>query len=214
MAGAAGARLPALKLVHQPRRQLGHPVLFRHGYNDTTNAFKAYRREVIHTVQPLLSNHFNLTVELPLKAVVRGHSFAVVPISWTNRAAGESKLALNEMGCALPLHRAVRVPREASVRGDYVAGPPRAPGAAPRPARAARRGSGGAYASGAAITPLGDRHPHQRRRGPARDADRPADREPAAGRDPAARADGPRHGDAGARASTTPSSGTTPTRSS
>src|SRR3712207_8418482 len=50
------------------------------------------------TVQPLLSNHFNLTVELPLKAVVRGHTFAVVPISWTNRAAGESKLALNEMG--------------------------------------------------------------------------------------------------------------------
>ena len=54
-------------------------MLFRHGYNDTTNAFKAYRREVIETVQPLLSNHFNLTVELPLKAIVRGHSYAVVP---------------------------------------------------------------------------------------------------------------------------------------
>ena len=52
---------------------LGIRVLFRHGYNDTTNAFKAYRREVIETVQPLLSNHFNLTVELPLKAIVRGH---------------------------------------------------------------------------------------------------------------------------------------------
>ena len=49
-------------------------VLFGHGYNDTTNAFKAYRREVIETVQPLVSNHFNLTVELPLKAIVRGHS--------------------------------------------------------------------------------------------------------------------------------------------
>jgi len=42
-------------------------MVFRHGYNDTTNAFKAYRREVINTVQPLLSNHFNLTVELPLR---------------------------------------------------------------------------------------------------------------------------------------------------
>jgi dolichol-phosphate mannosyltransferase len=72
--------------------------LFRHGYNDTTNAFKAYRREVIENVQPLLSNHFNLTVELPLKAVVRGHSFAVIPISWTNRMEGESKLGLTEMG--------------------------------------------------------------------------------------------------------------------
>ena len=73
-------------------------MLFRHGYNDTTNAFKAYRREVIETVQPLLSNHFNLTVEMPLKAIVRGHKYAVVPISWTNRRAGESKLKLQEMG--------------------------------------------------------------------------------------------------------------------
>jgi dolichol-phosphate mannosyltransferase len=73
-------------------------AIFRHGYNDTTNAFKAYRREVIETMQPLLSNHFNLTVEMPLKAIVRGHTFAVVPISWTNRATGVSKLKVQEMG--------------------------------------------------------------------------------------------------------------------
>jgi len=73
-------------------------MLFRHGYNDTTNAFKAYRREVIDAVKPLLSNHFNLTVELPLKAVVRGFSYAIVPTSWTGREAGRSKLALKEMG--------------------------------------------------------------------------------------------------------------------
>jgi len=73
-------------------------VLFRHGYNDTTNAFKAYRRDVIDQLQPLLSNHFNLTVELPLKAIVRGFSYAVVPVSWTNRRHGESKLRLQEMG--------------------------------------------------------------------------------------------------------------------
>ena len=69
-------------------------ILFAHGYNDTTNAFKAYRREVIENVQPLLSHHFNLTVELPLKAIVRGHSYEVVPISWRNRKAGTSKLSL------------------------------------------------------------------------------------------------------------------------
>jgi dolichol-phosphate mannosyltransferase len=73
-------------------------VLFRHGYNDTTNAFKAYRREVIDHVMPLLSNHFNLTVELPLKAVVRGYTYAIVPISWRNRTHGESKLRIKEMG--------------------------------------------------------------------------------------------------------------------
>ena len=44
---------------------------------------------MIATIEPLLSNHFNLTVELPLKAIVRGQSFAVIPISWRNRTSGE-----------------------------------------------------------------------------------------------------------------------------
>jgi dolichol-phosphate mannosyltransferase len=89
---------PRVKLILNRLANLFIRMLFRHGYNDTTNAFKAYRREVIETVQPLLSNHFNLTVELPLKAIIRGHSYAVVPISWTNRAAGVSKLRIQEMG--------------------------------------------------------------------------------------------------------------------
>src|SRR5207248_2586287 len=72
--------------------------LVQHGYNDTTNAFKAYRRYVLDQIQPLLSNHFNLTVEMPLKAVVRGYSYAVVPVTWTNRQHGASKLRLQEMG--------------------------------------------------------------------------------------------------------------------
>ena len=89
---------PRFKLGLNRLVNLGIRVLFRHGYNDTTNAFKAYRRDVIDHIQPLLANHFNLTVEMPLKAIVRGHSYAVVPISWTNRAHGVSKLKLQEMG--------------------------------------------------------------------------------------------------------------------
>ena len=73
-------------------------LFFRHKYNDTTNAFKCYRREVIEGCRPFISRHFNLTVELPLKAVIRGYTFKVIPISWTNRAAGVSKLKLKEMG--------------------------------------------------------------------------------------------------------------------
>ena len=98
VAGSAVHDYPRFKLVMNRIVNAGIRVLFGHGYNDTTNAFKAYRREVIDTVQPLLSPHFNLTVELPLKAIVRGHSYAIVPISWTNRTSGESKLRLNEMG--------------------------------------------------------------------------------------------------------------------
>jgi dolichol-phosphate mannosyltransferase len=96
--GARVVDYPRTKLIMNRIVNLAIRLLFRHGYNDTTNAFKAYRRETIEAIQPLLSHHFNLTVELPLKAVVRGYSYGIVPISWTNRKAGVSKLALNEMG--------------------------------------------------------------------------------------------------------------------
>jgi dolichol-phosphate mannosyltransferase len=89
---------PWLKLILNRVVNAGIRFLFHHGYNDTTNAFKAYRREVVDQLQPLLSNHFNLTVEMPLKAVVRGFSYAVVPVTWTNRRYGTSKLRLQEMG--------------------------------------------------------------------------------------------------------------------
>ena len=98
MAGSIVHDYPRVKLVVNRMANWFIRVLFRHHFNDTTNAFKAYRREVIATIQPLLSNHFNLTVEMPLKAIVRGHSFAVIPISWRNRTSGQSKLAMREMG--------------------------------------------------------------------------------------------------------------------
>jgi dolichol-phosphate mannosyltransferase len=96
--GAEVTGYPPFKLVLNRIVNWGIRFLFRHGYNDTTNAFKAYRRTVIETTQPLLSNHFNLTVELPLKAVVRGHSYGIIPVAWRSRTTGTSKLALQEMG--------------------------------------------------------------------------------------------------------------------
>jgi dolichol-phosphate mannosyltransferase len=98
MPGGGVVGYPPLKLAINRVVNLGIRAMFQHGYNDTTNAFKAYRREVIEAIQPLVSKHFNLTVEMPLKAVIRGHSFAVVPTTWRNRQAGESKLAMREMG--------------------------------------------------------------------------------------------------------------------
>lgn len=73
-------------------------MVMRINYNDTTNAFKLYKREVIEGVKPILSPHFNLTIELPLKAIIRGYSYTVVPNSWTNRKYGVSKLKIKEMG--------------------------------------------------------------------------------------------------------------------
>src|SRR6202140_2863249 len=73
-------------------------VLFNVPLNDFTNAFKVYRRSVIEGCRPFLSPHFNLTIELPLKTIVRGYSWTVMPITWRNRRAGESKLKIKEMG--------------------------------------------------------------------------------------------------------------------
>lgn len=73
-------------------------TLMRIDYNDTTNAFKLYKRETIEGIRPFLAPHFNLTIELPLKTMVRGYSYTVVPNSWTNRKYGESKLKIKEMG--------------------------------------------------------------------------------------------------------------------
>jgi dolichol-phosphate mannosyltransferase len=98
VAGAKVHDYPRVKYVVNRLANQFIRILFRHHYNDTTNAFKAYRREVVETIQPLLSKHFNLTVEMPLKAIVRGHSYAVIPTDWTNRTSGEAKLAMKEMG--------------------------------------------------------------------------------------------------------------------
>jgi dolichol-phosphate mannosyltransferase len=73
-------------------------ILFGIKYNDVTNAFKMYKRETIQGIQPFLSPHFNLTVELPLKAIIRGYTYTVLPNSWTNRKHGVSKLKIREMG--------------------------------------------------------------------------------------------------------------------
>jgi dolichol-phosphate mannosyltransferase len=73
-------------------------IFFGIRLNDTTNAFKAYRREVIDGCRPLIAPHFNLTVEIPLKAIVRGFSWTVIPITWRNRRTGVAKLKIKEMG--------------------------------------------------------------------------------------------------------------------
>lgn len=73
-------------------------IIFGITLNDTTNAFKAYRSEVVDGCRPLIAPHFNLTVELPLKAIVRGFSWTTIPIQWRNRRTGSTKLKIKEMG--------------------------------------------------------------------------------------------------------------------
>lgn len=89
---------PRVKLLVNRIANLLVRIAFRLPLNDTTNAFKAYRRTVIDGCRPFLAPHFNLTVELPLKAIVRGYTYAITPISWRNRKHGVAKLKIKEMG--------------------------------------------------------------------------------------------------------------------
>jgi dolichol-phosphate mannosyltransferase len=98
MKGGGVIDYPFIKLALNRLANLFIRVLFKVKLNDTTNAFKAYRRTVIDGCRPLISPHFNLTVELPLKAIVRGYSWTVIPITWRNRRTGVPKLKIKEMG--------------------------------------------------------------------------------------------------------------------
>jgi dolichol-phosphate mannosyltransferase len=89
---------PRIKLLVNRLANFLVRIGFNIPLNDTTNAFKAYRRTVIDGCRPFLAPHFNLTVEIPLKAIVRGYSYAILPISWQNRKYGVAKLKIKEMG--------------------------------------------------------------------------------------------------------------------
>lgn len=98
MRGSRVHDYPRFKLVINRLANAVIRAMFTMPYNDTTNAFKGYRANVIEGCRPFVSPHFNLTIEIPLKAVVRGYSYKVIPISWRNRTVGESALKLKEQG--------------------------------------------------------------------------------------------------------------------
>ena len=130
--GGAVHDYPRLKLVMNRMANFFIKLLFRIRLNDTTNAFKAYRAEVIRGLRPLISPHFNLTVEMPLKSIVRGYSWTVMPITWRNRKTGVAKLKIREMGSRyLFICLYVWLEKYFS-RGDYHKSG-RAAGAAPAP---------------------------------------------------------------------------------
>lgn len=98
MRGSEVIDYPRFKLFVNRLANFVIRVMFAMRFNDTTNAFKGYRAYVIEGCRPFLSPHFNLTIEIPLKAITRGYSYKVTPISWRNRHIGTSALKLQEQG--------------------------------------------------------------------------------------------------------------------
>ena len=95
-------------------------LLFGLQYDDVTNAFKMYRAETIGGLKPFLANHFNLTVELPLKVIVRGYSYTWLPNQWSNRKTGATKLKLKEMGSRYMFIIIYCLMEKYLTRGDYL----------------------------------------------------------------------------------------------
>ena len=91
-------RYPLHKLLLNRLGNLLIASLFMISYKDITNAFKCYRRDVIDGIQPLVSSGFNLTVEMPLKAIIKGYRWTVLPTHWRGRKQGLSKWKIKELG--------------------------------------------------------------------------------------------------------------------
>jgi len=139
MKGGGVIDYPKFKLLLNRMANLFVRMSFNTELNDTTNAFKAYRRTVIDGSRPLIAPHFNLTVELPLKAMVRGYSWTTMPITWRNRRTGVPKLKIKEMGSRYFFICAYIWLEKYFSRGDYRREPgqthavPAPPAASPKP---------------------------------------------------------------------------------
>ena len=73
-------------------------TLFLNKYNDFTNAFKIYRSDILKGFIPLISESFNIFLEIPLKIISRGYKYEIIPISWYNRKKGKAKFNIKELG--------------------------------------------------------------------------------------------------------------------
>ncbi|MFO1063028.1 MAG: glycosyltransferase family 2 protein [Pirellulales bacterium] len=98
IAGARVHRYPKLKLFYNRLVNIAIQWMFWTEHNDLTNAFKAYRREVVQSCGPYRACHFNITLEMSLSALISGYKIAAVPIRWEGRTWGSSNLRLREMG--------------------------------------------------------------------------------------------------------------------
>ena len=110
---------PFVKLIVNRIANLIIKIVIGMQYNDSTNAFKLYKRNVIEGISPLISPHFNLTIELSLKSIIRGYSYCVIPNKWYNRKSGESKLKIKEMGSRYFFILAYCFVEKYFSRGDY-----------------------------------------------------------------------------------------------
>ena len=89
---------PILKMVLNRIFNYIVKIIFLSNYNDFTNAFKIYKRKTLKELMPIVSDHFNVFLELPLKIIIRKYKYKIIPISWRGRKIGVSKFKISELG--------------------------------------------------------------------------------------------------------------------
>ena len=97
ISGSKIADYPKKKLVLNRIFNIVTKILFFSDYNDFTNAFKIYKKNALLKTFPLVSESFNIFLELPLKIISRKMKYKIIPITWTNRKEGSSKFDIKEL---------------------------------------------------------------------------------------------------------------------
>ena len=72
-------------------------LIFWNKYNDYTNAFKIYKKSTLLEILPLISESFNIFLEIPLKIISRNYNYKIIPINWMGRKKGSSKFKIKEL---------------------------------------------------------------------------------------------------------------------
>ncbi len=88
---------PPIKLIFNRLFNLFIKLIFNTQFKDVTNAFKAYRKEVLKDIS-IESSGFEICVELPIKAHLMGCRIIEVPVSWSGRTWGMSKFNYWRLG--------------------------------------------------------------------------------------------------------------------
>jgi len=73
-------------------------LIFFSNYNDFTNAFKIYKKEILKNLLPIVSENFNVFLEIPLKIISRKYKYQIMSINWQNRKVGKSNFKIKELG--------------------------------------------------------------------------------------------------------------------
>ncbi len=96
--GGKTVNYPLLKMILNRMGNLLAKFLLWTDLNDFTNGFKIYKRDSLLKLYPLVSESFNIFFELPLKLIIRGFKYKIIPISYYDRTVGEAKFKINELG--------------------------------------------------------------------------------------------------------------------